>query len=270
MEDHLLLTIFTIRLVDLHQSTYLKIANHLTILVSPCLEHESDNCLLRTMNWDDAILLGPDEVISGRPFSHPDAGAGDIRKIRQMTEKLRTLLADLGRRLEQEKALILDLEDDQGARDRIILPRPTGLRNEIEVAAVGFFGRIRDDLDHTPLMAIEEELVSRLPGAPGLLTYYNRYHPQEGFGNLVLFESEKDKHDWRDIKPHAEAVRLTPRHYRSVRLHNGIIQGGVLNGGDFILQRTKYYDFQGETAWLAIRYYSGQSSNTHLKDERLH
>ncbi len=173
-----------------------------------------------------------------------------------MTRTLRLLLAGFGERLKEGTAAILDLEDEEGARNRIILPWPPRLLDGIEVAAVGFFGQIHEDLDHGPLMAIEEDLVSRLPDTSGLLTYYNRYHPVEGYGNLVLFESEAAKQAWRHTEPHDEAVRLTPRHYRSVRLHNGIIRGGVLNGGEFILRRTRYYDFQSEPMWLAERYYS--------------
>jgi hypothetical protein len=210
------------------------------------------------MNWENAAQLKPEELIPARPFSHPQASVQDARKMRQMTRKLRLLLAGFGERLKEQTATILDLEDEEKARNRIILPRPSRLLADIEVAAVGFFGQIREDLDHGPLMAIEEDLVSRLPDAPGLLTYYNRHHPVEGYGNLVLFESDKAKQDWRHTDPHDEAVRLTPRHYLSVRLHNGIIQGGVLNGGEFILRRTRYYDFQSEPMWLAERYYPGR------------
>ncbi len=124
-----------------------------------------------------------------------------------------------------------------------------------DVAAVGFFGQIRPEVNHGPIMDLENELIDQLPATPGLLTYYNLHRPKLGYGNLVLFVSEDAKDGWRDNNTHGLAVDKTPDHYYSVRLHNGLIPDGVMGSASLVLLRTKYYDFRTVPHWRAVREY---------------
>ena len=49
---------------------------------------------------------------------------------------------------------------------------------------------------------------------------------------------------------------VAPAIYSSVRLHNGVLPGGLLSGADPVLVRTKYFDFQSEWPWQAVREYT--------------
>jgi hypothetical protein len=46
---------------------------------------------------------------------------------------------------------------------------------------------------------------------------------------------------------------LTPRHYHWVRLHTGVVSGAFLGTADLVVERTRYYDYDSQPAWLAIR-----------------
>ncbi len=52
---------------------------------------------------------------------------------------------------------------------------------------------------------------------------------------------------------HAEAVALTPHHYRSLRLHHAELPDGVLGAAELELIRTRYLDFDSDPAWSAVR-----------------
>jgi hypothetical protein len=78
------------------------------------------------------------------------------------------------------------------------------------------------------------------------------------WGNLILLDGDAARQRWRDGERHAYAAReLAPRHYTSVRLHQGILTGGVDAGRDPILRRTRYYDYQAAVTWCAERELSG-------------
>jgi len=45
---------------------------------------------------------------------------------------------------------------------------------------------------------------------------------------------------------------LAPRYYVTIRLHNGLLPCGLASS-QMILNATKYYDFQSEELWQAVR-----------------
>lgn len=188
---------------------------------------------------NDLVYLSPDEVVPGRPFCHPQASVSDVATLQYMIARLRSLLTGTSASAKLESTTYLNLSDADGAAHRLVLPDRALLQRDDDLVAVGFFGQIRPDVDHTPIMDLENELMDQLPDAPGLLTYYNLHRPGKGYGNLVLFQSDGAKDSWRDNKIHDDAVRRTPNHYFSVRLHNGLIRGGIINQNEFELVRTK-------------------------------
>lgn len=201
---------------------------------------------------NNLVHLDPDEIVQGRAFCHPTASESDVNTLKYMISRLRFIV------IQNDKSArsglqYSDFRDIDRAVHRIVVPDWLVLQQSKNVVAVGFFGQTRPDVDHAPIMDLENELIDQLPETSGLLTYYNLYRPQHGYGNLVLFQSETAKDGWRDNKRHARAVELTAKHYFSVRLHNGLIRGGIMDGSDFKLVRTKYYDFKSRPTWRATR-----------------
>lgn len=190
------------------------------------------------------------EFVDGKPFSDPHESEPDLELMRYMADRLRSLVSR-----ETANHITLDpLQEADDSRHRIfILDRSALLRPE-SLIAVGFFGQARPDVDHTPIMDIENELIAQLPDVPGLLTYYNLFQPGKGFGNLVLCADEAVNERWRDQALHIRAVdEFAPKHYHSIRLHNGLMAGGLMSSQPLTLTRTKYFDFRGSATWRGLR-----------------
>lgn len=197
-------------------------------------------------------LLAPTEAVPSRPFADHRASEEDLSTMRWMAINLRSLVTGPAR---GDWPVYTHQVDEDGATHRIVVPDWEALQAERVVTAVGFFGQIRPEVNHSPIMELENELIEQLPTTPGLLTYYNLHRPRQGYGNLVLFENGESKDGWRDNETHGMAVERTPDHYYSVRLHNGLIPGGVMSSANLVLVRTKYFDFRTAPHWRAVREY---------------
>lgn len=86
----------------------------------------------------------------------------------------------------------------------------------------------------------------------GFLSYYNMQLPSGLYGNLVLFEAPAVPKSWYTNPDHARAVAIAPRHYHSARLHTGRVPGQLLGDGDLTIERTRYFDFDGDRPWQAL------------------
>ena len=103
-------------------------------------------------------------------------------------------------------------------------------------------------------MDIENKLVENLSMHPGVWVYYNLAFANGQFGNLVILENEYAADHWKNDVTHQIAANdQTPKHYRSVRLHNGQITPNKHHAPKMTLTRTKYYDFKGTQPWFGIR-----------------
>src|SRR4029078_3197119 len=106
-----------------------------------------------------SAVLGPDEVLSDKPFT--DA-ANTIREGHVMRHMLLH---------ERERALEwVDIDpgshtvrehDEEGHRHLTVTPAPGRLLETENLAAVGFFGSPRDDVDHDVLFSLEDEVIER-------------------------------------------------------------------------------------------------------------
>jgi hypothetical protein len=59
--------------------------------------------------------------------------------------------------------------------------------------------------------------------------------------------------DWYENAAHERAVETSPSWYHSVRLHKGTIAGPLLGDGALTIERTKYFDFDSDPTWRAVR-----------------
>jgi hypothetical protein len=202
---------------------------------------------------DDFPRLGPLEAPAGRAFTHPDRTADDMVSIREMAATLRRLLE--GPAPLPARPRPLTREQGHGRLGhRVIVCDDGALRAEPRPAIVGFFAEKRVGPDHARLTEVDDELVREFPRHPGILSYSSIELPDGNWGNMIVLRSTDDGDRWREGDRHAWAAReLAPAHYTVVRLHHGVIPGGILSGREPLLTRTRYFDYHGESPWRAER-----------------
>jgi hypothetical protein len=137
---------------------------------------------------------------------------------------------------------------------RAIVCDPRRLGDGRDLVWVGFFAVKRRDRDPAPLTVMDDELIGEFPAHPDVLSYSSLELPDGDWGNLILLDGDRARERWREGERHAYAAReLAPRHYTDVRLHQGVLPGGVGGGREPVLRRTKYYDYRGAVTWRAER-----------------
>jgi hypothetical protein len=224
----------------------------------------------------DLVTLPPGAVLPERPFTHPANTLADLRALERTWETLRALHrsgalhpgSPESEGAAGETLLMREWCDDLGMTRRVVLNVLHPLEEYADIVMVGFCGQRRPGADPTDIHETDVELVRELHTHVDILCYFTHQQDSGAYVNLVLFRSEEAKALWAASRRHRYAVRvLSPLYYRSVRLHNGTIPGGLsagLNGGQhggaIHLSSTKYYDYlevpspAGES-WRAIRYW---------------
>ena len=136
---------------------------------------------------------------------------------------------------------------------------PTGLAASTDVRIVGFFGERRRDSDtQGRIDQLERQLLTQFREFPGVLSYSSIELVDDYWANLVVHTDDGDREAWRNGRVHREAAEdASPDHYRSVRIHHGLLHGGVCSSNMIRLLRTKYWDYgevsSGAPGWMAIR-----------------
>jgi hypothetical protein len=207
-------------------------------------------------------ILGPEDLLSERPFTNPENTAREIDVMRVMLEEERTLARGWAEAEGDAPAkVVINEPDPEGLRHLLVVPRVRALVEAAEFTAVGFFGKPRDDVDHAILFGLEDDLVERMGryADVGLLSYYDveLVAPKGTYGNLILFSTPEVPEEWYRDEIHARAVELAPGHYHQVRLHKGSIAGSMLDGAGIEVERTKYFDFSGPDVWHGLRRFQG-------------
>ena len=203
---------------------------------------------------DDCVRLGPEETAGDRGFTDPARTAGDLAAIDLMLAAVRRALQGKARLLAGPRPLVLALPGAAGRAHRAIVCDPGRLRDGRDLAWVGFFATKRRDRDSMPLATMDDELIEEFPAHPGVLSYSSLELAGGDWGNLILLADDGAREQWRDGPRHAYAVReLAPRHYTDVRLHLGVLPGGVAAGRAPVLCRTRYLDYRAAATWRAER-----------------
>jgi hypothetical protein len=203
----------------------------------------------------DEIILAPDEVVPGKPFTDPDWSLRDEEALCRLLQHERARArawADNGGA--STSAVIRELDAD-GLRHLLVVPDTRALVEARDLTVVGFFGRPRKEADEPLLFELEEELVAGMPdyGERGLLSYYDLELVKGAYGNLILFTGPEGPAAWRENPIHHRAVEISPPNYHEIRLHQGELPGPFLDGGGLHLTRTKYLDYSNGDVWRAIR-----------------
>lgn len=206
------------------------------------------------------IRLASDELVPDRPFTAPSWTLTDETVLDRMWDRLRvharTYESEPVAQPGPERAANDRMDkavDPDGSAHTIVLPDlPRALRLQ-DLFAVGFFGQARTGVDHAPIMELETELIADMWRNDGLIAYYNAFYPEAGWGNLVLFADAETERAWGDDRRHVDAVRRSPDHYYSIRLHHAQASGGLLGTGPIRITRTRYLDYEGDRRWRAVR-----------------
>jgi hypothetical protein len=199
------------------------------------------------------VHLAADEEVLSRPFAARANTTGDATVMRAMLIRLRALARGW---LDNEPAgagVLVREPDADGYRHWIRVPDRKALLAARRLTAVGFFGQARSNVDHVPIHELETGIVDTLERIDGILSYYDLALPAGGYGNLILCAEPGAPARVHGHELHRRAVDLTPRHYRSVRLHTGVIPSALIGDADLVVERTRYYDYGSEPAWLAVR-----------------
>lgn len=203
---------------------------------------------------EDSVRLGPRETGEDRDFTAPARTAEDLRAVGRMLETLRQAVARAGQWPAGPRPLTLEEREADGRAHRAIVCDARRLGAGRDVTWVGFFAEKRRDRDPTPLTVMDDELIEEFPAHPDILSYSSLELAGGDWGNLILLATEEAREHWRTSERHAYAAReLAPRHYTHVRLHQGVLPGGVLGGRAPVLRRTRYYDYREEATWRAER-----------------
>jgi hypothetical protein len=201
----------------------------------------------------DAVLA-PDERVEGRSFTDPEHSQEDLSRMRLMAHQLITTYGN---------PVVCDFapgkrpvcqSDPQGRHFRIDYLQPDRLFSAKDITVVGFFGHKRPDADIRPLLQADRQFERQFHHHPGLLSLSTVRLPSGDFANLVLFASPEDKDSWNMSEPHRALVaEISPPYYRSVRLNNGLLPGGLAAPDDLYLLRVKYLDFASNPPWRGLR-----------------
>ncbi len=199
----------------------------------------------------DVIHLAPDDDVDSPPFTATQNTTRDANVMQSMLARMRALAPEW---LEiARNDILVRAPDAAGRRHWIRVPDRDALVAARQFTIVGFFGEARDGVDHALIHDLEAAIVDTLEQVPGVLSYYDLELPAGGYGNLILCNDEAAPRRVHDHELHRRAVELTPRHYRTVRLHTGAVAGPLQGEAPLIVTRTRYYDFAAEPAWLAVR-----------------
>jgi hypothetical protein len=207
-------------------------------------------------------ILGPEEVLSERPFTNAENTLREVEVMRYMLEEERELARGWAEaRDDAPQDFVVREQDAEGRRHLLVVPSTRSIVEAADVTAIGFFGRVREDVDHAILFGLEDQLVERMAryGEVGLLSYYDveLVAPKGAYGNLILFSTPEVPEEWYRDEVHRRAVELSPGHYYEVRLHKGTVAGPLLDGGQIEVERTKYFDFKETDVWFGLRRFQG-------------
>ncbi len=198
------------------------------------------------------VRLTRSETAGGRPFTDPARTVEDLAVIHAMAARLRGLLRQA--LPAHPRPLVSETPEPDGRQHRVVLCDERPLRAAAELSFVGFFAKKRPGIDPSPLTVADDELIRELPSHPGILSYSSLELADGNWSNLIVVDPPEAREHWRTSAKHAWAAReLAPRHYAVLRLHTGRFSGGLLSGRDPVLDRTRYWDFQGPSPWQAER-----------------
>lgn len=201
----------------------------------------------------DYTHLKPLQIVQDRPFTDVSLNADDLYAMRHMAERLFDFLNGPEDVAEGPRPLHVSLAAPNGEHVRVILNHTEKLQDTTDLYIVGFFGQVRPNADRTAIDGVDVTLLGEFGAYPAVLGYCTTRLRDGNFGNLVILSAEGVREHWRESTHHQYAVaELAPAYYASVRLHNGLMRGGLKAQPEIELKRTKYFDY-ANGPWCGLR-----------------
>ncbi|MDW8326088.1 MAG: hypothetical protein RMK99_05945 [Anaerolineales bacterium] len=198
--------------------------------------------------------IAPTQVLVDRPFTHPEHTLADIAYLRQIAHYLRITLNAAGPQAAVWRQRIIRTTVSEGRVLRMVICNGGELLRPAPMPVVGFFGQRRADAEYGPIGRVDEELLEEFLQHPHIIAYCSLELPSGDWGNLVVMSSPEAPLHWSASARHRYAAEeLAPRYYASVRIHNAELPTGLMNGGELLLARTKYYDYRAPGHWRGRR-----------------
>lgn len=172
----------------------------------------------------------------------------DLTILRYMVRRTYTRLLDLPSGVSLPA---LDyVEEPRNRIHRIVIYKPEELLQGSDLFFVGFVSRAQDQPGLSILQElhrVDKLLVTEVASNPGLFSYSSLELHKGRWYNLVLLRDYTAKQYFRNLSLHTYAAhQLATYYYLWIRLHNGLMPGGLLSE-EMILQSTKYYSFHSPT-----------------------
>jgi len=172
----------------------------------------------------------------------------DLVILRYMTQRIYVTLYLLDEPVDPSQPLLYYAEEGRKHTHRIAIYRPEELQQNSNLEFVGFISaKLKPGRPQVikEIRAVDKRLIVEFISTPGLLSYSSLELRDGRWCNLVLFSGSETKVHIRNSETHAYAAyQLSPRYYDWVRIHNGIMPGGLARN-EIVLQKTKYYQFHG-------------------------
>ena len=206
--------------------------------------------------------LGATEQLDEYPCTDLSLVTSDEALLAYMLQDVRVLARQVGGgEIDLQPYEILHW-DVHGLARRAVICDPVALAQPVQRCVVGFFGERRPEARQAVVDGIEVDLLLEFRSHPGILSYSSTELVDNYWANLVVHEKLVDSEEWRNSAVHMRAVaEISPRQYRSVRIHNGRLPDGVVGSGAITIYRTKFWDY-GDSwdpgtseIWEAVRDY---------------
>jgi hypothetical protein len=199
------------------------------------------------------VELSAAQQVEGRPFTDTDHNERDLAAMRRILASLIRLIAEPREWPAPPQHLVVRGDHDGKVVREVVCNCPALLAGG-PLFVVAFLGHRRTDLDTTILSAVDDDLIHEFPLHPGVLSYSSFEHDHGNYVNLVLMDGPGARDHWRVSSRHAYAARdLAPEFYVHVRLQNAVLPRGLSDPAGLRLVATKYYDYEREPLWLAVR-----------------
>jgi len=193
--------------------------------------------------------------------SPPDHPCADVRHTETDLALLHYLLQDLralGRRASTRQARLSAYEPltwtVHGLVRRLVICDPKALLQRCDRRIVGFLGNRRSTHEAQRVDTAELDVIGEFPSFPGIISYSSLELVDDQWVNLVVHTEDSDRMEWRHSEVHIEAAeQLAPSVYHDIRIHNGRIPDGPIGSGTIMIESTKYFDYDSNPTWHAIR-----------------
>lgn len=206
------------------------------------------------------VQLERAEVAPGHSFADPGHVPTDVNNLRFMINQLCLFLERPHLYSHLPRPITVHRPTPEKWLYRLVIADPEYLIRRPSLTFVGFLGQRRSNANIALADEFDRTLVGAIPDHPGLLCYSTMGLLSGNFSNLVIFSDPEAKASWSRRNDHAKAAnRLAPDYYLSIRLYNGSLSRGIADSQAMHLSRIKYFDYQSDPWWQAVREFEEQA-----------